>query len=116
MELKNRVVAIILTFFFGALGIHKFYLGHNFAGLMYLIFSWTFIPALLSIFDFFGLVLMSDQAFNAQYNNTVIPFQTNSNIQTNSITTLTELKKLYDQGIITAEEYETKRRKLLDKL
>jgi TM2 domain-containing membrane protein YozV len=112
MELKNRVVAIILTFFFGAFGIHKFYLGHNFAGLMYLIFSWTFIPALLAIFDFLGLVLMSDQAFNAQYNNSnnVISFPTNS------ITALTELKKLYDQGIITAEEYESKRRKLLDKL
>jgi TM2 domain-containing membrane protein YozV len=34
MEAKNRVVAIILTFFLGALGIHKFYLGYNFAGLI----------------------------------------------------------------------------------
>jgi hypothetical protein len=28
--------------------------------------------------------------------------------------TLYELKKLYEDGIITAEEYETKRRKMLD--
>ncbi|AKE64237.1 hypothetical protein MYAER_1889 [Microcystis aeruginosa NIES-2549] len=30
--------------------------------------------------------------------------------------TLLQLKKLYDQGIITAEEYEEKRRKYLDSL
>lgn len=111
MEAKNRSIAILLTFFLGALGIHKFYLGYNFAGVMYLIFSWTFIPALLSIFDFIGLLLMSDQAFNAQYNgNIILPSQNNS------ISSLSELKKLYDQGIITADEYEEKRRKFLDKL
>nr|WP_227873447.1 SHOCT domain-containing protein [Aphanothece sacrum] len=30
--------------------------------------------------------------------------------------TLLELKKLYDQGIITAEEFEEKRRKILDSI
>lgn len=118
MEAKNRIVAIILTFFLGALGIHKFYLGYNFAGLMYLIFSWTFIPALLAIFDFIGLVLMTDQAFNAQYNTFNAQYNNNAIFpgQNNSISNLTELKKLYDQGIITADEYEEKRRKFLDKL
>ncbi|MBL1211460.1 NINE protein [Geminocystis sp. GBBB08] len=110
MEAKSKSTAIILAFFLGGLGIHKFYLGNNFAGILYLVFCWTFIPSLLSIFDFIGLVLMSDQAFNAQYNNAIL------STQTNSITTLTELKKLYDQGIITADEYEEKRRKFLDKL
>lgn len=111
MQRKDKAVAIILTFFLGSFGIHKFYLGHNFAGVMYLIFCWTFIPALLSIFDFLGLVLMTDQVFNAQYNNSsILPSQADN------ITTLTKLKILYDQGIITADEYEEKRRKFLDKL
>ncbi|NCO76150.1 MAG: NINE protein [Cyanobacteria bacterium] len=111
MEAKNKSVAIILAFFLGSFGIHKFYLGNNFAGILYLVFFWTFIPALLAIFDFIGLLLMSDNAFNAQYNVNIIPAA-----QSNSITTLSELKKLYDQGIITADEYEEKRRKFLDKL
>jgi len=111
MEAKNKSVAIILAFFLDSFGIHKFYLGNNFAGILYLVFFWTFIPALLAIFDFIGLLLMSDNAFNAQYNVNIIPAA-----QSNSITTLSELKKLYDQGIITADEYEEKRRKFLDKL
>jgi len=111
MEAKNKSVAIILAFFLGSFGIHKFYLGNNFAGILYLVFFWTFIPALLAIFDFIGLLLMSDNAFNAQYNVNIIPAA-----QSNSITTLSELKKLYDQVIITADEYEEKRRKFLDKL
>jgi len=111
MEAKNKSVAIILAFFLGSFGIHKFYLVNNFAGILYLVFFWTFIPALLAIFDFIGLLLMSDNAFNAQYNVNIIPAA-----QSNSITTLSELKKLYDQGIITADEYEEKRRKFLDKL
>lgn len=116
--MKNKNVAILLTFFLGGLGIHKFYLGNNFAGILYLVFSWTFIPALLAIFDFIGLLLMSDQAFNGQYNNVAgTPF--NSPFlppKTESIRTLSELKKLYDQGIITAEEYEEKRKKFLDSI
>jgi TM2 domain-containing membrane protein YozV len=111
MEAKNRMTAVLLTFFLGGLGVHKFYLGNNFAGILYLVFCWTFIPSLFAIFDFIGLLLMSDQAFNAQYNsNIILPSQNNS------ISNLSELKKLYDQGIITADEYEEKRRKFLDKL
>ena len=115
--MKNKNVAILLTFFLGGLGIHKFYLGNNFAGILYLLFSWTFIPALLAIFDFIGLLLMSDQTFNAQYNLGNTSF--NSSYlppKTESMKTLSELKKLYDQGIITAEEYEEKRRKFLDSI
>lgn len=116
--MKNKNVAILLTFFLGSLGIHKFYLGNNFAGVLYLVFSWTFIPALLSVFDFIGLLLMSDQAFNGQYNNMSGTYFNSGYLpsKTESIKTLSELKKLYDQGIITAEEYEEKRRKFLDSI
>lgn len=116
--MKNKNVAILLTFFLGGLGIHKFYLGNNFAGILYLVFSWTFIPALLAIFDFIGLLLITDQAFNAQYNNISDTSLNPAYLppKTESMKTLVELKKLYDQGIITAEEYEEKRRKFLDSI
>ena len=62
---------------------------------------------------------MSEQAFDAQYNRGLIPAG-NNYISTESskdkAATLGELKKLYDAGIITAEEYEGKRRKILDSL
>ncbi|MGF3141291.1 TM2 domain-containing protein [Facklamia sp. P13064] len=50
----NKVLYLIIIFFLGAIGIHKFYIGDNFKGFMYLLFSWTFIPAILALFSFFG--------------------------------------------------------------
>ena len=112
--MKDKNIAILLTFFLGALGIHKFYLGYNLAGVLYLIFSWTFIPAIIAFFDFIGLLLMSDQAFNAKYNGGTLPAGGNSYRSAKDVTgALGDLKKLYDMDAITAEEYEEKRKKLL---
>lgn len=118
--MKNKWVAALLAWFFGWIGIHKFYLGNNVAGLLYFLFSWTFIPAILGIFDFIGLILTSEEAFNRKYNWSMLP-QNYSNSQpmlsSDRITqTLFDLKKLYEEGVITAEEYEEKRKKLLNKL
>ena len=66
--MKNKYVAIILTFFGGGFGFHKFYLGEKVAGILYLLFSWTFIPSILAVFDFIGLLIMPEAKFNAQYN------------------------------------------------
>lgn len=67
--MKNKFTAVLLTFFLGGLGIHKFYLGKSTQGILYLIFCWTFIPALLAFFDFFGLLFISEHGFNLKYNN-----------------------------------------------
>jgi TM2 domain-containing membrane protein YozV len=118
--MKNRIVAALLALFLGVFGAHKFYLGHNFAGIIYLLFCWTYIPGIIAFFESIGLLLMSDRAFDAKYNSQYI---NNSNIVGNlqgsprdKTAILMELKKLYDAGIITAEEYEQKRRKYLDSL
>lgn len=66
--MKQKSIAAVLAFFVGGFGVHKFYLGNNFAGILYLLLFWTFIPSILAIFDFLGLLLMSEQAFNAKYN------------------------------------------------
>ncbi len=115
--MKNKFVALLLTFFFGYLGIHKFYLGRKQAGILYLLFFWTYIPFLLSIFDFIGLLLISEQNFNLQYNLQSSPKQKTLNYDArHHIANLKQLKDLYDLGIITADEYEQKRRKFLDLL
>lgn len=121
--MKQRSIAILLCFFVGFFGIHKFYLGKNVEGLLYLIFSWTCIPGLISFFELLGLCFMSDREFNARFNYVepnpigsggAYPSFTPAKSSKEATSTLYELKKLYEDGIITAEEYEAKRRKMLD--
>ena len=48
----NKGVYLLLIFFLGGLGVHKFYTKKIFGGVMYLLFSWTFIPAFLALIHF----------------------------------------------------------------
>ena len=36
--MKSKTTAVLLAFFLGGLGLHKFYLGKTFQGFLYLIF------------------------------------------------------------------------------
>ena len=49
---KSKVAAALLAFFIGGFGVHMFYVGRTKAGVLYLIFCWTYIPALLALIDF----------------------------------------------------------------
>ncbi len=114
--MRNKATAILLTLFLGGVGGHKFYLGQTGMGILYLLFFWTFIPAIIAFFEFIGLIVMSDADFNRKFNGTtqtVIQQQTSAK---DSAEALGELKKLYDNGVLTAEEYEEKRKKLLDSM
>jgi TM2 domain-containing membrane protein YozV len=66
--MKDKNVAAILALFMGGIGVHKFYLGRIGAGVLYLIFSLTFIPAILGLVDFFVLALMDKDEFDRRYN------------------------------------------------
>jgi len=70
--MKSKGIATVLAFFLGGLGIHRFYLGQSGKGLMYILFCWTLIPAVIALFDFFGFLLMSENRFNMKYNNGLI--------------------------------------------
>ena len=80
--MKSKTTAALLALFLGSLGIHKFYLDKTTQGVLYLLFCWTFIPAILALIDFVRLLVMSDEDFNTQY-NTSVP---NQHIVTISIT------------------------------
>ena len=122
--MRNRTAAILICFFGGYLGVHKFYLGNPVLGILYLVFCWTFIPGLISFFEFLGLCFMSDREFDARFNyaedpNLIVqssrkPIASAARARQEATSTLYDLKKLYEDGIITAEEYEVKRRKMLD--
>ncbi len=113
---KDKTVAVVLALLVGPFGIHKFYLGNSLAGVLYLLFSWTLIPPVLAFFDFLGLLLMSEQAFQVQYNGAKLPSGYVLRSAKDVTGAIGELKKLYDLGAITAEEYEEKRQKLLREL
>ena len=49
--MPNKWVFIVLALLFGGLGIHKLYEGKVFMFLLYLMFCWTFIPVILSLFE-----------------------------------------------------------------
>jgi len=73
---KNKVVAALLAFFLGGLGIHKFYLGYNGAGIAMLLlfvfgFILLFIPTLIisviAFVEFIIYLVTSDEDFEERY-------------------------------------------------
>lgn len=56
----SKVIYAILGIFFGGLGLHKFYSGKVFQGIMYIVFSWTFIPTIIGFFE--GILALAKPA------------------------------------------------------
>ena len=50
---KDKAVAFLLTFFLGGFGGHRFYMGDIGLGVLYLLFFWTLIPALVALVELF---------------------------------------------------------------
>lgn len=65
--IKSKITAALLAFFLGGLGIHKFYLGRAGMGVLYLLFCWTGVPAIIALIDFIVLLCSSDDAFETKY-------------------------------------------------
>lgn len=68
MKEKDRWTAIALAFLLGGLGVHRFYLGQILFGILYLVFCWTFIPALIGLIDGIDWIVQDDNTFNEKYN------------------------------------------------
>jgi TM2 domain-containing membrane protein YozV/ribosomal protein L40E len=64
---KSKLGAALFGFFLGSFGAHKFYLGQNGWGLIYLLFCWTAIPGIVGIIEAILLVVMSDEDFNRKH-------------------------------------------------
>ena len=104
--MKSKIAATLLCFFLGAVGGHKFYLGQIGKGVLYLLFCWTFIPAIIAFVEFIGFLVMSDKDFDKKYNAD----------QVEALSVTEEIKKLYElkeKGIITQEEFDLKKKTLL---
>jgi TM2 domain-containing membrane protein YozV len=63
-ERKHSTVGVLLAIFLGGAGVHHFYMGRIGLGVLYLLFCWTLIPAVVGLIEAF---LMPGRV--AQYNN-----------------------------------------------
>lgn len=63
----SKAVLLLLTFFFGGIGAHKFYLGKYWQGALYLIFFWTLVPALIALVEFVIYIFTGSDRLNEKY-------------------------------------------------
>ena len=124
--MKSKGTAAVLALFLGALGAHKFYLGRTGMGVLYLIFCWTFIPAVVAFVEFVILLLMGEDEFNRKYNTAfALAGVQPQNIVVNVANTATngtsgdrvgklrELHDLHTAGALSAEQFEAEKTRLL---
>ncbi len=64
---KSRIAAALFAFFLGGIGVHKFYTGRVVWGILYILFCWTFIPAIIALVEGIIYLTMSDEAFARKY-------------------------------------------------
>jgi TM2 domain-containing membrane protein YozV len=63
----SKAILLLLTFFGGGLGAHKFYLGKYWQGALYLIFFWTGIPGFVALIEFIIYAFTSSERLNEKY-------------------------------------------------
>lgn len=127
IEGKNMIVAYLLWWFLGWAGVHRFYLGRTNTGLAQLIlFVLGMATAIIGVgFVFLFAVLiwwMLDAYFTYKIvveenqklgvNNSSIFLSKTADVG-NELDQLEKLHGLYEKGVLTQEEYEKKKSKLL---
>ena len=53
MTRKDPTVGVLLAFFLGGVGAHRFYMGEVGLGILYAVFFWTAIPAMVAVIECF---------------------------------------------------------------
>lgn len=64
---KSKVAAGVLGILLGGLGIHKFYMGKIGMGILYLVFCWTYIPAIVGFIEGIIYLCSNDENFQLKH-------------------------------------------------
>lgn len=67
--IKSKIAAGLLGIFLGGIGVHKFYMGKIGMGILYLLFCWTGIPAIVGFIE--GIIYLCSNDENFQIKNHV---------------------------------------------
>ena len=134
--MKSKNTAAALSIFLGGVGAHRFYLEQNGLGAVYLVFCWTFVPAVLGVVEGIRFLSMSGDDFYSRYNapslpaslpekgRPAVPFlQPNINVVVNNAPggaptddtadRITRLHELLEKGALTQEEFDREKARLL---
>ncbi|MEM0993712.1 MAG: NINE protein [Bacteroidota bacterium] len=68
MDKKDKNVAAVLAFFLGTFGVHRFYLGQIWLGIVHCVFMATMIPTIIGFIDAMVFLSMDQDQFDAKYN------------------------------------------------
>lgn len=68
-SVTKRIIAALLAIFLGGIGVHKFYLGKPVMGVVYILFCWTGIPALVGLIEGIIYLCKTDEEFTKEYGN-----------------------------------------------
>lgn len=110
--MKDRLTAGVLALVLGGLGVHKFYLGRTGQGILYLLFFWTFIPAIIGFIEGILYLVMEQSAFDAKYNKAKLAPSPHEQVMAQA-DLLLKFKQLHTAGAITDEEFEAAKRRAL---
>ena len=113
--MKDKTTAGLLALFLGGFGIHRFYLKQTGLGILYLVFCWTYIPAIMGAIDGIIFFTMNENKFNEKYNRQqgVLGYH-QSKRESNSIqANIKELELLRDRGVISEEDFQRQIREFM---
>lgn len=65
--IKSKTTAGLLAIFLGGIGIHKFYLGKTGMGILYFLFCWTGIPAVIAFIEGLIYLFSNDENFQLKH-------------------------------------------------
>ncbi len=108
-------------------GLHKFYLGQKWWGVLYLLLAFTPIPAVAGVIEGVWYLIQDPDEFDQNFNEGVpleetarSPLSTSEKATSGKVSTiaqdLRELDQLRQDGLISEYEFEQKRRKMLDRI
>ena len=64
---RSKTTAAVLALLLGGFGVHKFYLGQTFLGILYFLLCWTLIPSVIALAEGCFYLGMSEEAFVRRY-------------------------------------------------